>query len=435
MAKREAEARLFQFYLGALHELGSALADTKTRIEQSRPLRESLYRVLGTFAIGRGALLLWDAEQRRLTPAVTKGYRTTRRLTIDLTPAQARSLSSTTEPFHPHAPPGGLAPVAEQLRRALERIQVELFVPLSTGSTLIGLLMLGRRVHGDPLSGLELKVLEEMASVLALRIEEVRARRELAGTVRQLQRANRQLRQIYFESVRALATAMDGPSDGEEATHSARVAALAAGMARQLGLAAARRESLYLAGLLHDIGKQLINRDLLSKPGPLGADERRMLEAAPEAAWSLISHLAFPWGDVARIIRHQYERLDGQGYPDRLNADEIALEAKILMMAEAFDSMTSDRPWRPRLPPAKIAEQIGRNLGVQFESRVAEALCAVVEAGLEGQAPEDDFVPHLESAFDPTLIRQMLTELRRHIRNPEMRPHARVIEIVPREEA
>jgi HD-GYP domain-containing protein (c-di-GMP phosphodiesterase class II) len=98
------------------------------------------------------------------------------------------------------------------------------------------------------------------------------------------------------------------------------------------------------------------------------------------------------------------------------------------MMAEAFDSMTMDQPWRPRLGLEKIVEQISRNLGLQFEPRVVQALIDAVNAGLEGRAAQPDFVPHLEASFDPALIKTMLTELRRQLDLP--RTSAVVIESI-----
>jgi len=422
--------RRFLFYLSALRELGAALTVDSRKVETARPLRESLYRVLGTLAIGRGALLLWDEEAGRLAPVVAKGFRPGRALTLALSPLQARALAASAQPFHLYIPRGGLESVAERLRPAAEKAKIQWIAPLSTGSAFTGLLLLGARVSGEPLTRLELEVLEQMATVLALRLDNARAQRRLGAQVRQLQRLNRQMRQIYLETLRALAGAIDGPGPAGTPSHSLRVAALASETARRLGLPADRRERLYLAGLLHDIGKQIIRREILGKTGPLSPAERQEVQAHSAAGFELINHLRFPWGDVAEIIRHHHERLDGRGYPDQLRGDQLSDEAKILMMVEAFDAMTSDQPWRPRLGLEQLAAQIQENLGLQFEPRVARALCEAVTAGLDGKAEEAEFVGHLEAAFDPELIRTMLAELRNQLENPTYRPAAVVIETV-----
>lgn len=423
------DPRRFRFYLSALRELGSALATDLRLTESAKPLRESLFRVMGTFAVGRGALLLWDSDEKRLASSAVKGLRAFTPPPLTLTAAQAKALAGVAHPFHVRFPKGGGERLAEALAPAMTKAHLEWVVPLGTGSAFVGLLLLGGRVSGEPFSQVELEVLEEMAAVLALRLEDARARRRLAAQVRQLQSVDRQMRQVYFDTVRALAVVIDGPEDGGENSHSIRVASLSGEIARRLGLSVERRQGLYLAALLHDLGKQLIQREILGKAGPLDSDERQVLQLHPAAGFELIEHLRFPWGDVAEIIRHHHERLDGKGYPDRLRGDQISVEAKILMMAEAFDAMTSDRPWRPRLPFEVVVAQIQENLGLQFEPAIAQALCESVAEGLEGKAESGEFVAHLESAFDPALIRSLLAELRKQIQNPTLRPEARIIEV------
>lgn len=423
----QSDPRRFSFYLEAMHDLGQSLAVHHDRVEQRRSLRESLYRITGTFAVARGLLLTSEMDGHRLTAAVAKGFRPGRRVVFELGAAQARALSSSTRPFHLHMPTSGFEEVADRIRSSLGRVNMHWAVPLGTGAALTGLLLMGPRISGEPLSTLELSVLEEMAATLALRLEDSRARRQLSGQLRELKKMNRQMRQIYLETVRALARAVDGKA-GPEPSHSLRVAALAEALARRLRLSREARETLYLAGLLHDIGKQVINHEILSKPAPLDPEDWNRLRQHPEFGCELINHLRFPWGDVAEIIRHHHERPDGSGYPDRLRGDQISLEARILMMAEAFDSMTSDQPWRPKLGFQQVVEQIQENLGLQFEPRVVQALCEVVEAGLTDPREPPEFIPHLQSSFNPLLVRRLLNELRRRLAQTPAGGKANVID-------
>ncbi|MCE5231653.1 HD domain-containing protein [bacterium] len=424
----ENESRQFRFYLAALRDLSAALVGSRSRADTALPLRESLYRVLGTFAAGRGIVFLWHENEKKLVQHAAKGIRG-RAVSFALTPADARALSLATRPFRVLMPPGGTEKFCAELKPVAEKLKLEWAAPLVTGGALIGLLLLSAPLAGKTYSDVQLDILEQMATMIALPVADSRVRRRLADQVMQLQTAGRQLRQIYLETLRMMAGVIDGPSEDARPSHSLRVAALAAETGRRLNLAPEVCDRLYLAGLLHDIGKQIISRDLLESPGPLSANERREVEEHPRIGYDLISHLRFPWGDVARIIRHHHERLDGRGYPDHLKGDQISIEAKVLMMAESFDAMTSDQPWRPRLSFDKVVEQIHGNLDMQFDPRVAAALCQAVADGLDGNAREKDFVPHLEEGFDPSVIRHLLEELRRQLATPTLRPKAKIVEI------
>lgn len=425
----ENDSRQFRFYMAALRDLSSALGGNRIRPDSAVPLRESLYRILGTFAAGRGIIFIYHEDEKKLSQCTCKGIRRANMYDLKLKPAEARALAGSTRPFSVHMPYGGLEKLAADMKPLAEKLRLEWAAPLVAGGSLAGLLLISTPLSGKPYSELQLDVLEQMATMLALQVADARVRRRLAEQVRQLQIAGRQLRQIYLETLRMMAGVIDGPTEDGRPSHSLRVAALAAETGRRLDLAPEVCERLYLAGLLHDIGKQIISRELLENPDPLSLKERREIEEHPLAGYDLISHLRFPWGDVARIIRHHHERVDGRGYPDRLKGDEISIEAKVLMMAESFDAMTSDQPWRPRLSFDKVVEQIYGNLEMQFDPRVAAALCKAVTEGLEGHARDKDFVPHLEEGFDPSVIRHLLEELRKQLSSTTIRPSAKIVEI------
>src|SRR5262245_61849242 len=181
-------SRLFSFYLRAVRELGRALTEDAGQVESPRALRESLYRLLGTFAISRGALLLWDAERRRFMTSALKGFRFNQQFwTFSPQAKQLKILAQGVRPFHPEMPPGGLETFSHALGSKLSRFHVQWIVPLCTGTDFIGLVLLGPRLSGEPLNSVELEVLEEMALIVALRIKDTRARRRLDLQLRQLQ--------------------------------------------------------------------------------------------------------------------------------------------------------------------------------------------------------------------------------------------------------
>jgi diguanylate cyclase (GGDEF)-like protein len=155
------------------------------------------------------------------------------------------------------------------------------------------------------------------------------------------------------------------------------VAGLAVEAGLELGLSGERLEHLRQAAELHDVGKVAIPDSILNKPGPLDDDEwaflrrhtligERILAAAP----SLVP--------AARLVRASHERIDGGGYPDGLAGDEIPLGARVIAVCDAFDAMTSDRPYRPRMPVEEALDELGRCAGTQFDPAVVRAFAAVV---------------------------------------------------------
>ena len=158
--------------------------------------------------------------------------------------------------------------------------------------------------------------------------------------------------------------------------HGARVAALAEPVARRLGWDSERIAELRYGAPLHDIGKVAIRRDLLMKPGVLSMDDLREIRRHPRAGAELVlpirsAHRALPY-----VLFH-HERWDGGGYPMGMRGRSIPIEARLLAVADAFDAMTSARPYRPALPHDHALIEIAACAGTQFDPTVAEAFLEV----------------------------------------------------------
>ncbi|HTH65035.1 MAG TPA: HD-GYP domain-containing protein [Gemmatimonadales bacterium] len=134
--------------------------------------------------------------------------------------------------------------------------------------------------------------------------------------------------------------------------HCQRVAAYALDVARTLGLDERQRATVYVGAYLHDIGKVLVPREILTKPGQLAAGELDVIRTHPQRGLELLGATGLPW-NVAPIIRWHHERYDGSGYPDHLCGTEIPLEAQIIGVVDAFDALTSTRTYRPAIAPAR----------------------------------------------------------------------------------
>ena len=168
----------------------------------------------------------------------------------------------------------------------------------------------------------------------------------------------------HVGAVRALAAAVDA-RDPATQDHSRNVAVLAVQVARELGLDDQRVRLLEAAALMHDVGKIGVPDDVLRKPGALDDEERTRVEEHPALGERILSSTSqrqmLPW------IRHHHERWDGSGYPDRLRAIEIPLEARILAVCDADDARVSGRPYRPALSPEEAAAQTAARRGTQVD--------------------------------------------------------------------
>jgi HD-GYP domain-containing protein (c-di-GMP phosphodiesterase class II) len=174
-----------------------------------------------------------------------------------------------------------------------------------------------------------------------------------------------QLRDSLFGLVRCLTAAIDA-KDPYTWGHSERVARIAVRVGRQMGLAPAVLSDLYLAGLLHDIGKIGIRDGVLQKPGALTPDEYEHVKRHPLTGDRLVASLR-PLAHLRPGVRHHHERWDGKGYPDGLAGEEIPLQARILAVADACDAMMAARPYRPALDSDRIDATLTEGAGSQWD--------------------------------------------------------------------
>ena len=172
-----------------------------------------------------------------------------------------------------------------------------------------------------------------------------------------------------------LAEALDVKETGS-ASHSRRVGRLAELAARELGLAPEQVERVRVAGVLHDVGRVGVPEELLRKPGPLSSEEWAHVRAHPEVGARMVETTEFT--DLPRWIRTHHERPDGGGYPAGLPGDEVPVEGRILAVADAWEAMTTDRPYRPALAPDDAARELRRGAGTQFDQHAVEALLRAV---------------------------------------------------------
>jgi HD-GYP domain-containing protein (c-di-GMP phosphodiesterase class II) len=188
-----------------------------------------------------------------------------------------------------------------------------------------------------------------------------------------------QVRKTHRDTIAALSRSMEA-KDLYTGGHTERVAAIAVALAEELGFAGDELDAIEIGALLHDIGKIGVPEPILHKPGPLDEDEWRVMKQHPVMSDSILSTVELhPF--VRQAARWSHEQIDGRGYPDGLAGDEIPMPARIVFVADAFDALTTDRPYRKARSAEAAVAEIKQNSGTQF--------CPDVVAALERAAAEN----------------------------------------------
>jgi putative nucleotidyltransferase with HDIG domain len=208
-----------------------------------------------------------------------------------------------------------------------------------------------------------------------------------------LAQANERLRRASLSFATALVATLDA-RDQYTAGHSAAVAIYARDIAKRMGLTEETQELVHLCGLVHDIGKIGLPAGLLEKPGPLTLEERRQMEQHSEIGERILRNVD-DYSEIADIVRSHHERIDGMGYPDGIPGDEIPLLSRIIGVADAYDAMTSDRPYRDALPSRVARMRLAQAVETQFDT----AVVAAFEAVLVGATDEYRAGSHTEFEF------------------------------------
>jgi putative nucleotidyltransferase with HDIG domain len=196
-----------------------------------------------------------------------------------------------------------------------------------------------------------------------------------------LTNANERLASANLSFATALVATLDA-RDRYTAGHSAAVAIYARDIARRMGLSADEQELVHLCGLVHDVGKIGLSASLLEKPGALSLDERRQMEQHSVIGERILSNVA-DYSEIAAIVRHHHERVDGNGYPDRLEGADIPLLARIISVADAYNAMTSDRPYRDAMPSRVARLRLAQAVESQFDTAVVAAFEAILTGASE----------------------------------------------------
>ena len=215
---------------------------------------------------------------------------------------------------------------------------------------------------------LEERVDEQLREIRSLYAAEQARSRELWAALERLERT-------YRSSLAALTNALEF-RDQETRGHSQRVAAYCLAIAKELGLSPEQMEAIERGALLHDIGKIGVPDAILRKPTALAPEEWAEMRKHVEYGYQILSEVEF-LRDAALIVLHHQERYDGTGYPQGLKGEEIVIGARIFAVADLYDAMTSDRPYRKAMSHEEAVAEIRRNTGTQLDPQVVEAFLRI----------------------------------------------------------
>ena len=260
-------------------------------------------------------------------------------------------------------------------------------LPLKIGDRTIGVFELVRLAKGA-IGDDERKLLETLASQAAIAIENARLFEDT--------------QRIYYETLKSLAKALEA-RDNYTRGHSERVADLSLAVAQHLGLKEERCHLIYNSALLHDIGKIGVRDAVLLKPRKLSDEEMAIIRQHPTFGNVILGPLKF-LGEVSHLVKHHHERWDGTGYPDGLAGEAIPLESRIIAVADAYDAMTSSRPYREARSHEDAIAEIRAQAAKQLDPDAVTAFLAVIELRRrEGWTP----TPHIyEASPDSLLLRR-----------------------------
>ncbi len=401
MIQPGAELRRLMFSMSTLEELGEVLT---ARSHFRENIRTALWSLMGTVPVSRGALLLHDARRRSLTLEAVRGVRLEPGLRVPINPPSAEHLRRLRRPARIESPPPGLSRFMRS-SRFLAQMGAVLLVPLRFKEELVGAIAVGEKYTGDAYGKGDFELIMVMANYIAIGIHNQELLRNLRSANQKLRRKvdenrrlYRDLEGIYADTVRALGAAIDA-KDPYTRGHSDRVARIAVSVARALGLPEAEVNALRIASHLHDVGKIAVDTGILQKAGRLSDQEMTQIHRHPTVSYDILSNIQFPYPDVALIARHHHERIDGCGYPDRIGSEGLNAGIKVITIADSFDAMTSDRPYRPALDLAEAVRRILDGVGVQFDPAAARAFLSVLCDEITGEAVDPAIMPGLTRHF------------------------------------
>ena len=261
------------------------------------------------------------------------------------------------------------APWRERAR--LSNIRSLIGVPIINGGhhPIATLLVYSRLPHS--FGEIEKKLFENFAKEIGFGLVALKKQKLLQEVIEKKDRAEETLSNALRATIEAMSRTMEW-RDPYTAGHQKRVAMIAAAIANELGWSEEEKQSVYLAGLVHDIGKIAVPSEILTKPSKLNMLEMQLVQGHVEAGYQILKDVPFPW-PIAEMIHQHHERLDGSGYPNKLHADQICQGARVLAVADTIEAMATHRPYRAALGLTAAMQTLRDQAGISLDGNIVEA--------------------------------------------------------------
>ena len=371
---------------GALAELGNEVAHKQNFQEM---IRTSLHLMLGSLAIMRGGVARYSRYAHEINMLTMRGMGEEFPLTMNLCYEDERQFL-TNGSFPIEISQAKVLPFFQIYDGSFEKKKIELLVPLVIRDELVGVVFLGEKASGEPFMSYDKEIICAMARHIGVGIAQRNLLAELERRAEENRRLYDDLKMTYADTVKAFATAIDCKDKYTEG-HSVRVGKYSEIIAQELGWSDEETEGAAVAGYLHDVGKLTVERNIINAPYRINAKESAELNKHPAVGYEILMPIHHPFADVPLAAKYHHERLDGQGYPDGLYDKEIPYIAKIVNLADSFDAMTTDRPYKRRRPAQDVIEDLQRNVGKQFAPELVTAFCRGMLKELTGENKDKRF--------------------------------------------
>jgi putative nucleotidyltransferase with HDIG domain len=225
----------------------------------------------------------------------------------------------------------------------------------------------------------EVQLFEALAKEIGFGMRSIDRQQRLDDQIHEKQVAQEHLSSALMATIEAMGKTMEW-RDPYTSGHQKRVAVLSMAIAQKLGWDRDQIQPLYMAAMVHDIGKVAVPSEILTKPTHLTTLEMQLVQGHVESGYQILKDIPFPW-PIAEMVRQHHERLDGSGYPRGLKGDEICPEAKILAVADTIEAMATHRPYRPARGLQVAIDEIKSESGTKLDEKVVDAALQLMQAG------------------------------------------------------